>query len=244
MGRADAVSVADVIEVVFFDAGDTLLRPFPSFQELFSDACARVGYEISPEDVLDVRHRLAPHLVDLAEEIGIDKPSLSAEDSLAFWSHLYRRFLEELGVGDEALVAELYRVFSDSSSYKLFDDVVPALEALSERGYRLALISNFEEWLQRMLVELEIHERFAPTVISGLEGVEKPDPAIYRIAVERAGIDPSRGLHVGDSPKLDIEPARSVGLHAVLIDRFGVYPDAGTPTVQSLEELPALIENL
>ncbi|HVM34528.1 MAG TPA: HAD-IA family hydrolase [Actinomycetota bacterium] len=232
-----------MIKVVFFDAGDTLLRPFPSFQELFAVTCRRAGYDVDANEVLALRTRLAPHLVDLAEETGIDKPSLSAEESRSFWRHLYRRFLEELGVTDDDLVDELYSVFSNSASYKLFDDVVPSLEQLVERGYRLGLISNFEEWLQRMLVELEIHEHFEPTVISGLEGVEKPDPVIYQIAVERAGVDPSEAVHVGDSPKLDVEPASSVGLHAVLLDRFAAYPGATVDRIRSLEELPGLIEN-
>lgn len=233
-----------MIKVVFFDAGDTLLRPFPSFQELFAIACRRAGYDVEPDDVLVVRARLAPHLVDLAEETGVDNPSFSPEESRAFWTHLYRRFLEELGLRDDNLVGELYRVFSASASYKLFDDVVPALHELAAHGYRLGLISNFEEWLQRLLVELEIHEHFDATVISGVEGVEKPDPAIYEIAVDRAGIDPSEGVHVGDSPKLDAEPALSVGLHAVLLDRFDAYPGAGLATIRSLEELPRMIENL
>jgi putative hydrolase of the HAD superfamily len=232
-----------MIKVVFFDAGDTLLRPFPSFQDLFAATCRGAGYDVDADDVLTLRTRLAPHLVDLAEETGIDKPSLSAEESRSFWTHLYRRFLEELGVTNDDLVGELYSVFSNSASYKLFDDVVPSLEQLVERGYRLGLISNFEEWLQRMLVELEIHEHFEPTVISGLEGVEKPDPAIYELAVERARVDPSEAVHVGDSPKLDVEPASSVGLHAVLLDRFDAYPDAAVDRIGSLKELPRLIEN-
>jgi putative hydrolase of the HAD superfamily len=233
-----------VIEVVFFDAGDTLLRPFPSFQELFATTCGRRGFEVDAEDVLAVRTRLAPHLVDLAEATGVESPSLSPKDSRMFWTYLYRRFLQELGINDEPLVAELYEVFSSSASYKLFDDVVPTLNALSERGMRIGLISNFEEWLQRMLVEMEIHEHFDTTVISGLEGVEKPDPKIYEVAVERAGVDPSHALHVGDSPALDVEPATEVGMRAVLLDRFGAYPGRHELTVRTLEELPRVIEKL
>ncbi|QHO27963.1 Rhythmically expressed gene 2 protein [Arachis hypogaea] len=61
---------------------------------------------------------------------------------------------------------------------------------------------------------------------SGLEGVEKPNPKIYEIALERAGnIAPQEALHIGDSMRKDYEPAKSIGMHALLLDRFKT-PDA------------------
>lgn len=63
-------------------------------------------------------------------------------------------------------------------------------------------------------------------VFSGLEGVEKPNPRIYEIALERAGnINPQEALHIGDSMRKDYEPAKSIGMHALLLDRFQT-PDA------------------
>jgi putative hydrolase of the HAD superfamily len=233
-----------MIEVVFFDAGETILHPHPSFPELFAEVCSRRGRAVQPEDVGDVQQRLAPHLVELANESGITEPSLSAADSLTFWSYLYRRLLGELGIVDEELVRELYSVFSSSSSYRLFDDVLPVLDELKRKGYRLGLISNFEAWLEEMLVELEVGHLFEIAVISGLEGMEKPDPGIYRRALERAGVEAARAVHVGDSPSLDVEPAASVGMTAVLLDRRNRYPDSSAPRVSSLSQLPALVEGL
>ena len=63
-------------------------------------------------------------------------------------------------------------------------------------------------------------------MFSGLEGVEKPDPRIYKIALERAGnIAPEEILHIGDSMRKDYVPAKSVGMNALLLDRFKI-PDA------------------
>jgi putative hydrolase of the HAD superfamily len=138
------------------------------------------------------------------------------------------------------LVEEMYSTFSSSASYRLFDDVLPALEELTEMGYRLGLISNFEEWLEEMLVELEVGHLFDISVISGFEGIEKPDAEIYRRALEKAGVDPSFAVHVGDSPANDVEPAREVGITAVLLDRYNRYPDA-RPRVRSLDDLPDLL---
>jgi putative hydrolase of the HAD superfamily len=233
-----------VIDVVFLDAGETILHPHPSFPELFSQVCGSRGFDVPTERVRSVQERLAPHLVDLGEATGVDKPSLSAEGSRTFWSYLYRRLLGELGIEDEALVGELYATFSHISSYKLFDDVLPALDELGARGYRLGLISNFERWLEEMLVELEVGHRFEITVISGVEGMEKPDREIYEIALGKAGVEPERAVHVGDSPALDVAPASSVGMATVLVDRQDRYPDENGPRVRSLEEVPEVVARL
>jgi putative hydrolase of the HAD superfamily len=232
------------IEVVFFDAGETLLHPHPSFPELFTRVASENGYPLTVERVHEVQQRLAPHLVELAEETGIDKPSLDPDDSLVFWSHLYRRLLAELGIEDEPLVGEMYATFSSSASYRLFDDALPALKELEGAGYRLGLISNFEQWLEEMLVELEVGHIFETSVISGMVGLEKPDPEIYRRALERADVAPEAAVHIGDSPKMDVEPARSIGMRTILLDRYDRYMDADGPRVGSLMEVATLLHRL
>lgn len=237
-----------MIEIVFLDVGETLLRPHPSFAELFARVCRTRGYKVEALQVSDVQERLAPHLVDLADETGIEKPSLSPESSQTFWTHLYRRFLEELGIENEALARALYRTFSSTSTYKLFDDALPALQELHVAGRRLGLISNFDQWLEEMLVELDVGDLFDVTVISGVEGVEKPDVRMYEVALERAGVEPEAAVHVGDSIVFDIEPALKLGMRAVLLDRLGRHATLGlapdVTRISSLEELPTLVANL
>ena len=73
-------------------------------------------------------------------------------------------------------------------------------------------------------------------VFSGLVGVEKPDPRIYEIALEKAGnIAPEEALHIGDSMRKDYIPARTVGMHALLLDRFK------TPDAESWRQSGALV---
>lgn len=233
-----------MIEFVFFDAGETLLRPYPSFPVLFARTLRGHGIEVDSAEVEPVLYGRVRDLVSVAQEAGVSNPTLSEDASRTMWTHLYRRCLRDLGVRDDGLAGELYAVFSSSSSYRLFDDALPALRRLSSDGYRLGLISNFEGWLEEMLVEMEVGHLFDVAVISGVEGVEKPDVRIFELAVERAGIEASAGVHVGDLPAMDVEPARAAGLNAVLIDRHGRHPDEGCPTISSLEELPRLLPNL
>jgi putative hydrolase of the HAD superfamily len=232
------------IEVVFFDAGDTLLGPHPSFHELFSRVCKEHGYDVSAERVQRVQSALAPHLIDLAEHTGVQNPSFSSEESQRFWGYLYARFLRELDIRSLDLAVALLERFSDSSSYMLFPDALPVLHDLHTKGYRLGLISNFEQWLEERLVELEVGQLFDVSVISGFVKIEKPDPAIYSLALERAGVQPQRAVHVGDSMSMDVEPAASVGMCTVLLDRLGRHRTTSVPRIESLQELPPLLEKL
>jgi REG-2-like HAD superfamily hydrolase len=233
-----------VIEVVFFDAGNTLLGPHPSFHELFSHVCDEHGHHVPPELVLRVQNEVAPDLIDLAEDTGVDNPSFSSEASQKFWGYLYARFLEALDIDDADLAAALLQRFSTGSSYLLFDDVLPTLRRMHAQGYRLGLISNFEQWLEERLIELEVGQLFDVSVISGFVKIEKPDPAIYELALERARVEPAKAIHVGDSMIMDVEPAGRVGMHAVLLDREGRYSDSAGIRIQSLEELPGVVAKL
>jgi putative hydrolase of the HAD superfamily len=142
------------------------------------------------------------------------------------------------------LAAALLERFSDSSSYLLFPDVLPVLQDLHSKSYRLGLISNFEQWLEERLVELEVGQLFDVSVISGFVLIEKPDPAIYSLALERAGVAPELAVHVGDSISMDVAPASSVGMHTILLDRSGRYREEPLLRIESLQELPPLLEKL
>ena len=133
----------------------------------------------------------------------------------------------------------MYAEFTDLANYALFDDVIPVLERLRSAGLTLGIVSNFEEWLERLLERLGVRELFDVRVISGIEGVEKPDPRIFLLAMDRAGVEPTRSVYVGDNPALDIEPALAVGMFPVLVDRRDRYLDTPRSRISSLEELPA-----
>jgi putative hydrolase of the HAD superfamily len=235
---------------VFFDAGETILHPHPSFSELFASVCRDAGHDVSPADVERVQARLAPHLMDLEhDETDEDArsyagSSLGEAEARSFWLYLYRRFTRALGLADDGLPEALFARFTDLSTYKLFDDVLPALRGLRGDGLRLGLISNFERWLEELLVELDVGHLFDVTMISGVAGVEKPSPEIYELALHKGGVAAEDAVHVGDSPAMDAEPAAALGMKVVLLDRAGRYGDAPWPTIRSLKELRAAISKL
>jgi FMN phosphatase YigB (HAD superfamily) len=69
------------------------------------------------------------------------------------------------------------------------------------------------------------------------EGVEKPDPRFFEIALERSGAQASTTIHVGDLYYVDVVGARNAGLRAVLLDEANLRPDADCPRVRTLSEL-------
>jgi putative hydrolase of the HAD superfamily len=223
---------------VFFDVGETLLAPHPSFNELFSEIMGGLGYEVTPGDVEEALATVAP---SVSEAIGKTTStwSTSREESRRFWRSLYGAMLAHWGIEDStgAIFDVLYARFTSYESYRLFPDVIPTLTACRAAGLTLGVVSNFEEWLEGMLIEMEVAPFFAFMVISGKEGVEKPDPAIFRLALERSGVAPEEAVFVGDHPRLDIGAASELGMTGVLIDRPGRYPDFEGLRVRALTDL-------
>ncbi|MFN2590202.1 MAG: HAD-IA family hydrolase [Actinomycetota bacterium] len=223
---------------VFFDAGETLLSPHPSFPDLLSTVLKRQGFDVEPEAIRGQLHVISG---EFSKESAAGW-STSPERSRAFWSSLYRTLLGALEVPyTDTIAAAIYETFTDLSSYRTFPDVVPALRVLRRAGLRLGLISNFEQWLERLLEEVGLTEFFDVVAISGVEGLEKPDPRIFRLALERGGVEPNETAYVGDSPEFDTKPAEALGMAGVLLDRRGRFPDHRGTRITSLEELPEVL---
>ncbi|XP_055805815.1 uncharacterized protein LOC129874542 [Solanum dulcamara] len=124
----------------------------------------------------------------------------------------------------EKIFRRIYATFGSSAPYSLFPDAIPFLRWLRESGITVGLVSNAEYRYQDVILPalgLNQGSEWDFGVFSGLEGVEKPDPRIYEIALKKAGnVAPEEVLHIGDSLRKDYVPARSVGMHALLLDRF------------------------
>lgn len=233
-----------MIEVVFFDAGETLLSPDPSWSELSARVLQERGHDVGVDAMRSAWRHTGQRFVDAANE-GITF-SVSHDESERFWTSLYTDLLAFLGVRDEGAPRALYETFSDPATYVLFEDSLPALDALTARGKRLGVISNFESWLRGLLDRLDVTDRFEVIAISGELGWEKPDPRIFHWALEEAGVTPGAAVHIGDSPHFDPAPAAAVGMHGVLLDRHGRWNDIEVdyPRVTTLHELVDLVDRL
>jgi putative hydrolase of the HAD superfamily len=225
---------------VLFDAGETLVHPAPSFPELFGRVLAGAGYERAPERVIDASRAVFHRFSEAARDD--DLWTTSPEASARFWKSVYARMLEELAIEHtDGLADMLYETFTDQRNYGMFDDVPAALDALDADGVVAGIVSNFEAWLDDLLRTLGIRERFGAIVISGIEGIEKPDPRIFTLGLDRLGLPADEVVYVGDNPGSDIAPARALGMMPVLIDRRDRFPDADGVRITDLRQLSDVI---
>lgn len=129
----------------------------------------------------------------------------------------------------EAMLDQLFQEFLDyygdhlADHTKIFDGLVPALEELQSRGYKLGVVTNKVEGLSHEVIELLGLKRFFPVLIGGdTLPVRKPDPAPLYEAISRLGGDRNTAVMVGDSP-FDIDAARNAGIASIAVS-FG-YTD-------------------
>lgn len=231
------------IRGILFDVGDTLLAPYPSFLELFASIMGTLGHPVQPQQVEEALHTVAPSVSEAIAASPDAKWSTSTEKSRKFWRGLYGAMLGHWGIDDAdgAIFDVLYRRLTSYDSYRLFPDVLPALMACQDAGLRMGIVSNFEEWLEGMLEEMQVAPFFEVIVISGKEGVEKPDPAIFQLALDRCGLAPEHVAFVGDHPTVDIAAARALGMTGVLVDRWDRYAGHEGLRVRDLGELLAAL---
>jgi putative hydrolase of the HAD superfamily len=225
--------IPDPLECVLFDAVDTLLAPAPSFQGRFVAVAAEHGVPLE-EAAVDAAIAAA------AREAAWPEDWTDPATQRRFWLGFYGKVLGSFGHTGTELAEALFRAFSDPAAYRLFDDVRPALDELAGRGIILGLVSNFEPWLDEVLALQGIDGRFAAVAVSGKLGVAKPDPRIFKAALDQAGADPGATVHVGDQLINDVAGAAAAGITPVLIDRFGRHPGAGG--AHRVEDLAGLLE--
>lgn len=226
---------------VFFDVGETLVHVEPSFSDLFATVLAGAGHVRSAQEVRDA----SAHIYARFSEAARDRSmwTTSPERSREFWLSVYDRMLGALEIhDDDGLANTLYREFTRMENYVLFDDVRPAVAGLRETGTILGIVSNFEAWLEDWFGIHELVETFSVRVISGIEGIEKPDERIYQLALDRAGVTAADAVYVGDNPEFDVDPPAALGMFPVLIDRRDRFPDHAGARIRDLRDLPAALE--
>jgi putative hydrolase of the HAD superfamily len=234
--------VRRALSAICLDAGHTLLYADPAPPVLYARAMSRLGRAVTPDEV-------APAFADIWAAMQRDSPpgqdryGSTPGGERAWWGRFVRRVLERLAHDApwQPLLDELWQAFAEPSLWRTYPEVHPTLTALRGRGLRLAVVSNWDSRLPDILAGLDLVRHMDAVTVSRIEGVEKPDPEIFRRTLERLGATPEEAAHVGDSPIEDYRGASAAGLKAVLIDREGRFAADGLCRIERLDELLDLI---
>jgi len=224
-----------VIRALLFDAAGTLLEPIESVAETYARHFREQGWEIGAEAVREAFPRIFRESGD-PDYSGQSCGDLAERN---WWRELVFRTMIACGVDPAAdgvrandCFERLFAFYERGAAWRVFPEVGGVLAAASREGLRLAVVSNFDRRLHRILAELGLGFEFVLT--SADARARKPDPAIFRLALARLGLRPGEVLHAGDCVAADVTGARAAGIGAFHLDR--PRNDLGDFLRQVLEE--------
>lgn len=224
------------LRALFFDAGGTLIHLDPG---CILGALAQLGR---------VRDEAAFLRADLAARRAVVNWLASGEPGgeQARWQVFARALLAALECDPEAERAVQAAVAARHAAARLWtrtvDGTAGTLARLRARGYILGVVSNADGRVDSYLANAGLLDHFDFVIDSGRVGCEKPDPRIFRLACERAGVAPAGAVHVGDVYEVDVLGARAAGITPVLLDPDDLLPAADCVRIHALSELPGWLD--
>ena len=166
-------------------------------------------------------------------------PELEHDDEI--WFEFTERIVRAMGGDGPAardVAIEITRGWERHENFDLYEDVAPVLDELRRAGLRLGLVSNSARDVQAFARH---HALAIDAGISSFHhGRTKPHPSIFRAVLDLLEVEPGEAAMVGDTIADDVEGARAIGMHAVLVDRLGLHPDF-EPRIEDLYALPAAL---
>lgn len=210
------------VDLLCLDAGNTVIfLDHARLARLVGDA----GREVSVSDLV----RSEGEAKVLAESGGLLEVAWKFRErpGAIGWGKMVGTMAKLAGLREARVPALLEAGWAVHTARNLWcrvpDGLGPALDALRAEGVKVAIVSNSEGMLDRLFTELGVLQHFDLVIDSGTVGVEKPDPAIFRIALDHFGAAPARTLHLGDVFATDVLGARAAGIRHALIDPFEHY---------------------
>ncbi|KAK8746874.1 hypothetical protein OTU49_016872 [Cherax quadricarinatus] len=238
-----------MLRLITLDVTNTILK----FRKPPEDQYAAIGqlYGLKP-DPQKLKHAFGLCYKKLEEET----PNFGAESIgwqnwwLSIVTETFRR--AECHAEESTLNAvgnHLIKHFSSSHAYELLDGSIPLLEKINNKAIKIGTISNFDERLDGILLQLGVRHYFDFVINSYSAKAAKPDPKIFQQALTHAGnVSPTEALHIGDDLYRDYLGARACGWQSYLVssdyqqlcEEFGVTPDEASMFTCLRELLPVI----
>jgi len=226
------------VRAVFFDAAGTLFRVRGgSIGAIYAEVMNRHGASL-PAGVIQERfHEVfscapPPAFPDADPR---DVPLLERD----WWRTLVAEVMRPASPFErfEQCFAELFELFRTARGWELDPDARRVLDVLAAEGHTLGVITNFDSRVRDVLRHLGIAPYFQGVILAAEEGVAKPHPDLFRIAMRRHHLREGESIYVGDDPSSDVEGALAAGMIPVLIDPLGGPFPPGELRISSLGEI-------
>lgn len=215
---------------ILFDAADTLLRPTPGVADVYLSVAKRHGVTANRQEI---KSRFTPAIrKHFADEVASEALDRTRWQALVF---------DVLQTNNEQLFDELWAHFALATSWALFDDVESTWNELTKRGYQLAIASNFDARLLKIVSELPTISSAAHVFISSQLGFRKPSKKFFAKIEAVLQCEGSELLLVGDNELADFRGAMAAGWQAIHLVRNGTLNSP--KQVASLGELGSLLAN-
>jgi putative hydrolase of the HAD superfamily len=227
------------LDAVVFDAGGTLIRL--DFEWMAEDLATH-GFAAGAKalQLAEVQGRRA---YDASSRPASPSSSSSVRGDVRAY---FRGALEGAGVPAVMVAPAIERFLVRERTRGLWcrpmEGAREALDGVRASGLRTAVVSNSDGRAEVHLANADMLRGIEFVVDSHLVGIEKPDPAIFAVALARLGTAPARTLFVGDIRSVDEAGAAAAGMRFVLIDPTGDYAAPGSPRVAGMHELAAWVE--
>ena len=229
-----------MIKAIFFDWFNTLARYEPPREKLHSQALKEFGIEKSPEEILPGLLEADSYFFE--ENANSPVRKRDPEKQAEVWNRYQQIVLEGVGIKtDQEMLDKVMKKAGElvkETRWTLFDDALPTLKELKRQNFIIGLLSNFDKDMAPLFHELSLEPYLDFAVTSKETGADKPNPLIFQIALQRAKVEASEAVHVGDQYKIDVVGARGVGITPILIDRYNFHPEINDcPRIRNLSEL-------
>lgn len=208
------------IDTVLLDAAGTLIEPAEPVADTYAGIARQFGVDLDIERLSCAFGEVFVDTPKLAFSFDSDRELHRVE--YQWWRDLVLRVLRRSGVtmdGFDEYFDRLYRHYAKGAAWVCYPEVEMVLSRLRAHQYHLAVVSNFDSRLPDILRELEIDQYLNDIIYSSRAGSAKPDQGIFRLALDRMGVEAAGAIHIGDSVEADVKGARSVGIDSLLIDR-------------------------
>ena len=206
------------LKAIFFDAAGTLFHLPRGVGYHYALVGEEIGLKLDSRE-LDRAFTVAWNAMPRRQPVGGPREN----DDKGWWRQLVDLVLDRtapsLGELDRDNFFEIaYEHFAEAGVWELYPEVLEVLEKLSPR-FKLAVVSNFDGRLRMILEHLGVSKCFKNVFLSSELGADKPDPEIFRRALNVIQLQPSEVLHVGDDPERDWKAAAAAGLSIFQLDR-------------------------